>query len=96
MECTRTSVFVITALVLTTGGFVLTVTAWYVAPINRFVDAVRLAGPVILFTGLVLLVLSCVICSYMRNNCCPCYRDRRKRVEGGVVEEVEMEMRREG
>ena len=72
MDCNKSCVLIFTALVLSTAGFVLTITAWFAPPLNNFVANVRLAGPLILVFGFLLMILSCFLCSFVQGRCCAC------------------------
>ena len=72
MECTKTCVIIFTALIVSTAGFVLTLTGWFAPALNSFVDNVRLAGPVILLAGFIIMIMSCAMCSFVQGRCCFC------------------------
>ena len=72
MDCSKSCFLIFTALVLSTAGFVLTITAWFAPPLSTFVDRVRVAGPVILLVGFFLMILSCILCSFVQGRCCAC------------------------
>ena len=72
MECTKTCFVIFTGLIMMTAGAVLAMAGWFAPPINEGVIGVRLAGPIVLLIGLVVLVLSCPMCAYKQGKCCHC------------------------
>ena len=80
MDCSKTCVVIFIALIVSTAGFVLTLTGWFAPPLNDFVHYVRLTGPVILLVGFVIMLISCAMCSFVQGRCCECcykYSDRK-------------------
>ncbi|ELT99788.1 hypothetical protein CAPTEDRAFT_216368 [Capitella teleta] len=43
---------------------------WFAPPINQYVHRVRLAGPIALLFGLVLLICACLMCAVLQGRCC--------------------------
>ncbi|KAK2162622.1 hypothetical protein LSH36_95g06022 [Paralvinella palmiformis] len=97
MECSRIFSVVFTGLVLATAGFCLTLAGWFAPPINDSVRGVRLAGPILLVVGLLVLALSCLICAIKQERCCydcvQLYRDRRKRAQQHHLEKAAARLR---
>lgn len=69
MECSKTFWVVFVGLILMTAGFFLTMAGWFAPPINQGVYGVRMAGPVALVFGLVLLLCSCLMCAVLQGRC---------------------------
>ena len=55
-----------------TAGFVLTLAGWFAPPITDTVLRVRMAGPVTLLLGFVLLVFSYILCAIEQQKCSEC------------------------
>ena len=72
VDCSRTFLLVYIALLMTTAGFVLTLSSWFAPPINRFVYTVRIVGPCALLLGFALLMTSCLVCAMDQGRCCRC------------------------
>jgi hypothetical protein len=72
MACSKTCVVILLALILSTAGFGVTIMAWFAPPMNSFVVGARLAGPITLLVGLVMLVISCFLCAFVQDKCCEC------------------------
>ena len=55
-----------------TAGFVLTLAGWFAPPITDTVLRVRMAGPVTLLLGFLLLILSYILCAIEQQKCSEC------------------------
>ena len=88
---------VFTGLVLATAGFCLTLAGWFAPPINDSVRGVRLAGPILLVVGMLVLALSCLICAINQERCCyevvTYCRERRKRAQQRHLEKATARLR---
>ncbi len=55
-----------------TAGFVLTLAGWFAPPITDTVLRVRMAGPITLFLGFLLLLFSYILCAVEQDKCSEC------------------------
>ena len=70
LSLSGTAVFV--GLMMMTAGFVLTLAGWFAPPITDTVLRVRMAGPVTLLLGFVLLMFSYILCAIEQQKCSEC------------------------
>ena len=96
MHCSWTFMLVYISLLLTTAGFVLTLSSWFAPPINRFVHTVRIVGPCALVSGFALLLTSCLACALDQGRCCRCcYRLLGNRIKFKFMRSLRSDPRQE-